>query len=123
MAHRPTLTPRNSRSPVSLAAFGDVLATNRIAAILASAKAVTHRHRKLPFVFTAQLCIAMSLWSDESIDAIAHKLLAGPQLRGLVATDGVPSASAMCQRRQALGVAPLQALFTTICRPLSPPVV
>jgi len=104
-----------------LAAFGDVLTTARIANVLAAAKAITQRQRKLPLVFTAQLCIAMSRWFDESIDAIAHKLLAGPQLRGLVATDGMPSASAICQRRQTLDSAPLQALFTAICRPLATP--
>lgn len=121
MARRPVLTVRRTPSPISLALFGDLLSTDRIATVLESCKAITHRQRKLPLIFTTQLCIAMSLWSDESLEDIARKLLDGPQLRGLVPDDGGPSASAICQRRQTLGSAPLQALFEGLCRPLATP--
>jgi hypothetical protein len=91
-----------SASSITFAAFGNLLSTTRIVDVLTTCKAITHRQRKLSLVFTAQLCIAMSLWSDESLDDIVRKLLDGPQVRGLVAEDGVPSASAICQRRQTL---------------------
>ena len=119
MARRPILSIPQTTSPITFAAFGDLLATDRIAHVLAAAKAITHRQRKLSLVFTAQLCIAMSLWSDESIDDIARKLLDGPRVRGTLRADAIPSAGAICRRRQTLGVAPLQALFTTICRPMA----
>ena len=119
MAQRPVLTIPQTTSPITLAAFGDVLGTDRIGAVLAATKAITHRQRKLSLVFTAQVCIAMSLWADESIDDIARKLLDGPRVRGTLRADAIPSASAICRRRQTLGVAPLQALFTTICRPIA----
>ena len=76
MPRRRVLAPVNPSSPITLAAFGDLLSTTRIARILESCHAITQRQRKLSLVFTAQLCIAMSLWSDESIDAIVRKLLA-----------------------------------------------
>lgn len=122
MPRRRVLAPVNPSSPITLAAFGDLLSTTRIARILESCHAITQRQRKLSLVFTAQLCIAMSLWSDESIDAIVRKLLAGPQLRGRVPDDGIASDSAISRRRQTLGIAPMEALFNTICRPMATPI-
>ena len=96
MPRQRVLTTVSSRSLITLAAFGDLLATERIADTLTACDAVTQRHRKLSLVFTAQLCIAMSLWSDESIDAIVRKLLAGPQLRGAFPDTGRATAGAIC---------------------------
>ena len=101
----------SSRSPITLAAFGNLLSTERIATILAACQAVTQRQRKLSLVFTAQRCIAMTLWSDASLDAIVCKLLAGPQLRGAFPDAGRATASAISRRRQTLGVEPMQALL------------
>jgi len=121
MPRQRILTTVNSRSPITLAAFGDLLATERIADILTACEAITQRQRKLSLVFTAQLCIAMTLWSDESIDAIVRKLLAGPQLRGAFPDTGRATAGAISRRRQTLGIAPMEALFHAICRPMATP--
>ncbi len=77
MPQRRVLTTVSSQSPITLAAFGDLLATERLATVLTACNATTQRQRKLSLVFTAHLCIAMALWSDESIDAIVRKLLSG----------------------------------------------
>ncbi len=121
MPQRRVLTTVSSQSPITLAAFGDLLATERLATVLTGCQAVTQRQRKLSLVFTAQLCIAMTLWSDASIDAIVRKLLAGPQLRGTFPDAGCATASAICRRRQTLGVEPMAALFSATCRPMATP--
>jgi hypothetical protein len=72
-------------------------------------------------VLAVLLCIAMNLFTEEALDDVLAKLLQGPRfLRP--DDDLVPaSASAICQRRQQLGVAPRVTLFREVCHPLATP--
>ncbi len=105
----------------TLDALGPSLAHTRIAAILADWGFVEQRLRKLSLVLTVLLCIAMNLFTDESLDEVLAKLLAGPRfLRP--ADQLIPaSASAIAQRRQQVGVLPLAILCSEICHPLATP--
>ncbi len=105
----------------TLDALGQTVTRARIETLLQSLHCVEQRTRKLTLVLAVLLCIAMNLFTEEAIDDVLTKLLQGPRfLRP--ADDLVPaSASAICQRRRQLGVAPLVALFREVCHPLATP--
>lgn len=77
------------------------------------------RKRKLTMVLTVILCIAMNLFTEEAIDDVMDKLAAGPRFLRVVEDFESAGASAICQRRQQLGVAPMVALFREVCHPLA----
>ena len=105
----------------TLDALGQTVTRARIETLLQSLNCTEQRARKLTMVLAVLLCIAMNLFTEEAIDDVLAKLLQGPRfLRP--DDDLVPaSASAICQRRQQLGVAPLVALFREVCHPLATP--
>ena len=105
----------------TLDALGRHFVPVRIDALLDAWQVREQRLRKLPMRLVVLLCIAMNLFTDESLDGVLGKLLQGarflrPTEEGLTAT-----ASAICQRRQQLGVAPLEGLFHELCQPLASP--
>jgi hypothetical protein len=105
----------------TLDALGQPFATERLDAFLDTLTVKEQRLRKLPLRLVVLLCIAMNLFTDESLDGVLGKLLQGarflrPGEAGLTAT-----ASAICQRRQHLGVAPLAQLMHELCQPLASP--
>jgi hypothetical protein len=103
----------------TLEALSTTLPRARIESVLAVQGVTTQRERKLPMALTALTCIAMNLFIDEATDQVLERLLRAPQF--LRPEDGsVPAgASAISQRRQQLGVAPMVALFRHICQPLA----
>jgi hypothetical protein len=103
----------------TLDALGQTIPRARIETLLQSLHCVEQRTRKLTLVLAVLVCIAMNLFTEEAIDDVLAKLLQGPRfLRP--DDDLVPAgASAICQRRQQLGVAPLVALFREVCHPLA----
>ncbi len=105
----------------TLDALGQTVTRARIETLLRSLNCVEQRTRKLTLVLAVLLCIAMNLFTDEAIDDVLAKLLQGPRfLRP--DDDLVPAgASAICQRRHQLGVAPMVALFREVCQPLATP--
>lgn len=105
----------------TLDALGQTVSRARIEMLLRSLHCTEQRARKLTMVLAVLLCIAMNLFTEEAIDDVLAKLLQGPRfLRP--DDDLVPaSASAICQRRQQLGVAPMAALFREVCHPLATP--
>jgi hypothetical protein len=105
----------------TLDALGQTLARSRIETVLATIGVVEQRARKLTMVLAVLVCIAMNLFTEEAIDDVLVKLLQGP--RFLRPDDDVAAAgaSAICQRRQQLGVRPMVALFRDICQPLAKP--
>jgi hypothetical protein len=100
-----------------------LITRERVETILEALKLTELRVRKLTMVVTIWLCKAMNLYTEESIDDVMLKLAAGP--RFLRPTDDieVAGASAICQRRQQLGVAPMVApmvvLFKEVSHPLA----
>ncbi len=105
----------------TLDALGQTITRARIETLLHSLNCVEQRTRKLTLVLAVLVCIAMNLFTEEAIDDVLAKLLQGPRfLRP--DDDLVPaSASAICQRRRQLGVAPVVALFREVCHPLATP--
>jgi hypothetical protein len=105
----------------TLEALGQTLSLARIEAVLKPLGFREQRTRKLTFVLTVLLCIAMNLFSDEAIADVLRRLLQGPRFLRPGKTDLVASPGAICQRRQQLGVQPLVALFHAVCQPLATP--
>ena len=103
----------------TLDALGQTLARSRIEAVLTAVGVVEHRARKLTMVLAVLVCIAMNLFTEEAIDDVLAKLLQGPRFLRPDDEVDVASASAICQRRQQLGVAPMVALFHDVCHPLA----
>jgi hypothetical protein len=104
---------------VTLEMLSRAITRARIDAILEVLKLTELRVRKLTMVVTIWLCIAMNLYTEESIDDVMIKLVAGPRFLRPINDIEVAGASAICQRRQQLGVAPMVALFREVCRPMA----
>jgi len=105
----------------TLDALGHTLARSRLEAALNAVGVVEHRARKLTMVLAVLLCIAMNLFTEEAIDDVLVKLLQGPRFLRPDDEVEMASASAICQRRRQLGVAPMVAVFREVCHPLATP--
>ena len=106
---------------VTLEMLSRVITRERVETILAALQLTELRVRKLTLVVTIWICIAMNLYTEESIDDVMLKLAAGPRFLRPMDDIDVAGASAICQRRQQLGVAPMVALFKEVCQPLATP--
>lgn len=104
---------------VTLEIFSGVIPRARIERVLADIGVIELRIRKLTMVVTVLLCIAMNLSTEEAIDKVMCKLVAGSRFLRPADDFEAAGASAICQRRQQLGVAPMVALFRDICHPLA----
>ncbi len=103
----------------TLDALGKTISRDQIEQVLKPLGIATSRKRKLTFVLVVLLCIAMCLYTEEAIDDVLVKLMQGPRfLRPMDDLVGA-SQSAICQRRQQLGVVPMARLFRRVCQPLS----
>ena len=103
----------------TLDALGHTLARSRLEAVLKAVGVMEQRARKLTLVLAVMVCIAMNLFTEEAIDDVLVKLLQGPRFLRPDDDVEVASASAICQRRQQLGVAPMVAVFREVCHPLA----
>jgi hypothetical protein len=104
---------------VTLEMLGRVITRAQVDSILEALQLTELRVRKLTMVVTIWLCIAMNLYTEESIDSVMTKLAAGPRFLRTMDNIEAAGASAICQRRQQLGVAPMVALYREVCRPLA----
>jgi Insertion element 4 transposase N-terminal/Transposase DDE domain len=103
----------------TLDALGQTLARPRIEALLGAQGVLEQRTRKLTMVLAVLVCVAMNLFTEDAIEEVLFKLLQGPRFLRPADELHAASASAICQRRQQLGVAPMVALFHEVCRPLA----
>ncbi len=103
----------------TLETLSRVITRERLETILKALKLTEIRVRKLTMVVTIWLCIAMNFYTEKSIDDVMVKLAAGPRFLRPVDGIDVAGASAICQRRQQLGVAPMVTLFRDVCHPLA----
>ncbi len=105
----------------TLEALGQTLSRGHIENVLNRFGVLEQRTRKLTMVLAVLLCIAMNLFTEEAQDDVLAKLLQGP--RFLRPEDDLrpAGASAIAQRRQQVGVAPLAARFHEVCHPLATP--
>jgi len=106
---------------ITLDTFSEVITRARIETVLDNLGVSELRIRKLTMVVTVLLCITMSLFTEEAIDKVMSKLVAGSRFLRPADDFEAAGASAICQRRQQLGVAPMVALFREICHPLATP--
>lgn len=107
---------------VTLDVLSQVISFSLIKTVLARLNVSELRVRKLTMVSIVLLCIAMNLFTEEAIDDVMHKLVAGQRFLILSDDESILSgASAICQRRQQLGVAPMVAMYREVCRPLATP--
>jgi transposase IS4-like protein/DDE family transposase len=88
--------------------------------VLTEYEAWEHREKKLNMQAMTYLIIALALYPHCSTREVYRRLLEGLS-DGLSFQDEVPTAGALCQRRQQLAVTPLRALFARIARPLALP--
>ena len=106
---------------ITLDMFSEVIPRDRIEAVLDGIGISELRIRKLTMVVVVILCIAMNLYTEESIEMVMRKLVAGSRFLRPVDDFIAAKASAISQRRQQLGVGPMVALFREICHPLATP--
>jgi Insertion element 4 transposase N-terminal/Transposase DDE domain len=97
-----------------------ILPPQVIQEVLTECEAWEQREKKLHMQAMIYLIIALALYPHCSTREVYRRLREGlPD--GLGQQDEVPTASALCQRRQQLGVTPLRTLFARIARPLALP--
>jgi hypothetical protein len=107
---------------ITLDVLSQVIAKSRIEVILVRFGVSETRVRKLNMVLVVLLCVAMNLFTEEAIDDVMAKLIEGQRFLTLADEEEMQvGASAICQRRQQLGVAPMVALYREVCRPLAIP--
>lgn len=83
---------------VSLDVLSQVVSRSRIEAVLAGLGVRELRVRKLTLTLVVLLCIAMNLFTEEAIDDVIRKLIAGPRFLQLANDTEAAGASAICQR-------------------------
>lgn len=88
--------------------------------VLTECEAWEQREKKLNMQAMIYLIMALALYPQCSTREVYRRLLEG-LCAGPVQQDEVPTAGALCQRRQQLAVTPLRSLFARIARPLALP--
>jgi len=97
-----------------------ILSPHVIQEVLTACEAWEHREKNLNMQAMIYLIIALALYPQCSTREVYRRLREGlPDELGQ--QDEVPTAGALCQRRQQLGVTPLRELFARIARPLALP--
>src|SRR5215210_9504512 len=84
----------------TLAAVGQTLAPDRIAAALRAGGLQTRRTRKLPLNLVILLIVTMGLLAETAIEDVLVKLLQGPTFLRPEGSDLAASKGAISQRRQ-----------------------
>lgn len=106
---------------ISIDILSQIISYSRIESVLTGLNVHELRIRKLTMVLTVLLCIAMNLFTEEAIDDVMGKLIAAPRFLRPENDIEAAGASAICQRRKQLGVAPMVALYKEVCRPMATP--
>jgi hypothetical protein len=105
---------------LSLPQLETIIPAQVIQEVLTACEAWEQREKKLNMQAMIYLIIALALYPHCSTREVYRRLL-----EGLPATwsqqEEVPTAGALCQRRQQLAVTPLRTLFARIARPLARP--
>jgi hypothetical protein len=118
IARRRTLTTTFTDA-IALEALERVMPTEVLQAAARMADVPTQRRRKLPAAVTLLLCVAMSLWTQQALDVVLHKMTHGLRLFWPEPDLTLASTSAIAQARSRLGARPLVQLFRRVCPPLA----
>lgn len=106
---------------VSLEVFEQVYPRENICEQLSQHQAWEKRERKLNMLVLIYVLLAAALWTRLAYPRVLERLARPLHLLGLPLKEMRLSRSAFTYRREQLGVAPLQGLFRTCCRPLCTP--
>ncbi len=105
---------------LSLPQVETIIPAHVIQDVLTQCEAWEQREKKLNMQAMIYLIIALALYPQCSTREVYRRLLEGlPD--ALSQQEEVPTAGALCQRRQQLGVTPLRSLFARIARPIAVP--
>jgi len=105
---------------VTLPQLETIIPSHVIQEVLTECDAWEERERKLNMQAMVYLIIALALYPKCSTREVYRRLLEGLQ-EEYSQSDSVPTAGALCQRRQQLGVTPLRTLFTQLAHPVAKP--
>jgi hypothetical protein len=105
---------------VTLPQLETLIPPHVIQEVLTECDAWEERERKLNMQAMVYLIIALALYPKGSTREVYRRLMEGLPLE-YEKEDGVPTAGALCQRRQQLGVTPLRTLFTRLAHPVAQP--
>ena len=97
-----------------------IIAPQVIQEVLTECGAWEQREKKLNMQAIIYLIIALALYPQCSTREVYRRLLEGLGVTPLEPAE-VPTAGALCQRRQQLAVTPLRSLFARIARPVAVP--
>jgi DDE family transposase/transposase IS4-like protein len=106
---------------VSLEVFEQVYPRDTLCDQLSQHHAWEERERKLNMLVLIYLLLAAALWTRLSFPRVLEQLARPLHVLGLPLKAMGVRASAISERRQHLGTAPLQGLFAQCCRPLCTP--
>jgi Insertion element 4 transposase N-terminal/Transposase DDE domain len=97
-----------------------IIAAHMIQDVLTECEAWEQREKKLKMQAMVYLVIALALSPHCSTREVSRRLLEGlPQ--ELIQQEEVPTAGALCQRRQQLAVTPMRTLFDRLAHPIARP--
>jgi hypothetical protein len=103
---------------VSLPQMETIISPQSMQDVLTECEAWEVREKKLNMQAMILLIIALALYPTCSTREVYRRLLEGLH-DGVSREQEIPTASALCQRRQQLGVTPLRSLFARIARPIA----
>jgi hypothetical protein len=103
---------------LSLPQLETIIAPHVIQEVLTDCEAWERREKKLNMQAMVYLIIALALYPRCSTREVYRRLREGLPM-GLGQPDDIPSAGALCQRRQQLAVTPLRSLFARLARPIA----
>lgn len=114
--HQPLLESKYSYQ-LSWSLISSILPPSLISEVLTDCQAWEQREKKISMHTLVYFILGLSLFADQGMADVWREMIAGLPLAGL--QDQVPTASALCQRRRQLGVAPMRELFARAVHPLA----
>jgi hypothetical protein len=116
---RTIASDRKACDAISLDLLARVIPPKVVDDVLAAYDARTRRTRKLSQSATVFLLLAVTLHSHLAIRDVVKRLWRASAFLWPSRLPAPPAVSAVCYRREQLGVRPLAALFRLVCRPLA----
>ncbi|GHO87299.1 transposase [Dictyobacter formicarum] len=104
---------------VSLPQMETIIAPHVVHDVLTRCDAWEEREKKISMPSMVYLIIALALYPTASTREVWRRLVEGLSEDAISIQDEIPTAGALCQRRQQLGVTPMRMLFDRCARPIA----
>jgi hypothetical protein len=104
---------------LSFEAITQVVGMKTLQEIVEACGVTGQRERRLPGWLTVLLCIGMNLYSELGQQAVMRQMLQGARLLQADDEEDAPTAGALSQARDRVGVKALERLFKVVCRPIA----